>query len=73
VEDLALRCWHNELEPVGIVQRIEMIPLTTLRGIQVQKAAAFFAVQNLLDLNPIYLCGIVTVIKTRQNLDGNGS
>ena len=62
VEDLALRCWHKELEPIGIVQRIELIPRSTLRGIQLQKAAAHFAIQNLLDFNTISLFGIVSVI-----------
>ena len=41
---------------------IELIPRSTLRGIQLQKAAAHFAIQNLLDFNTISLFGIVSVI-----------
>ena len=45
----------------GILQRIESIPTSTLRGIQLQQSAAHFAVQNLMDFETVNLIGKVMV------------
>jgi len=61
VEDLVSKAWHDDLDPIGIIQRIGLIPASSARGIQLQKAASYFAIQHLMDCDPIYLCGVVTV------------
>merc|ERR1712071_1775 len=47
IEDLVSRSWYSDLDPIGTVQRIGLIPASPMRGIQLQKAASFFAIQHL--------------------------
>ena len=60
VEDLVLACWNEDLDAVGIVQRTNCFPSTN-RGTQLKHAFAFFAFQNLMDVEEVKLCGKVTV------------
>ncbi|XP_032785277.2 uncharacterized protein LOC116922904 [Daphnia magna] len=61
VEELALQCWSDELDAMEIVQRISFIPTTTSRGVQLRQSAAFLAIQHLMDLEEITVCGRVLV------------
>jgi hypothetical protein len=68
VEELVYQCWINDLDATAAVQRITCIPTTTSRGVMFQQAASYFAIQHLMDLEDVDLCGRVSVKLENETL-----
>lgn len=77
MEDFAEACWHDEMDHVGIVHRIQSVPTSSLRGIQVQQSAAHYAVQMLMGAEPsceqvfdtVHLIGKVSVLYISYSIE----